>query len=42
MTTKATPLENGYLGDQIKLKNLTTKKIIVGEVIDKNEVKVKL
>lgn len=42
MTTKAKPLENGFLGDDIRLKNMSTNKIFVGKVTNTNEVKVKL
>ena len=42
MSTKASPLENGFLGDEIKLKNIMTNKIFVGKVTNTNEVKVSL
>ncbi len=38
----ANPMEVGYLGNIIKLKNMKTNKIIIGKVIDINKVEVNL
>jgi len=33
--------ENGNLGQLIRIKNITSKKVIIGQVIDKKKVQVK-
>ncbi len=42
VTIDASPLENGFFGNTIKLKNIKTNKTIVGKVIDLNKVEVNL
>ncbi len=42
LLSKAMPMQRGKLGENIKLKNIRTKKIITGEVVDFNKVVVKL
>ena len=42
LLSKAIPIQRGKLGENIQLKNIKTKKIITGEVVDFNKVVVKL